>query len=183
MKSMARFAPLLLALLCIVANTPTAEATRVRALDLETLSKRAVAIAVVQSERHAARWDGEGRIVTDSEVVVVEAVKGLEVGERLLITTLGGAIGELGMRIEGEVPLTVGQQHLVFLRQNGADWRPLGMSQGVMPVEENNGRQYLVPGAQGVSPTRNGATTQSALVLRRPLPMVLEQVRGFLAED
>lgn len=178
-----RAALILLALLGTFVLSPQARATRVRALSLETLSKDAAAIAVVRTERQMPRWDSEGRIVTDSEVLVLDAVKGVQTGQRLLVTTLGGSIGELGMRIEGEVPLPLDRRCLVFLRRSSADWRPLGMSQGVLPIEESEGRSYLSPGAAGVSPTRDGSTVPSALILRRPLPMVLRQVRAFLSGE
>jgi len=163
-----------------------ASASLVEALDLDALVQRADRVVVARAVRQEARYDARGRIVTEVELEVLEAMKGdAAVGDRFLLTVLGGAIGDLGMRVEGEPRLQDGARYVLFARRWGADaWRPVGMSQGVMRVSDD-GRDMVEPGGGGLSLVRRGTggvtPATPALVFRRPLRVVVDQIRDRVA--
>ena len=128
----------LVVLVSVLALPFGAEATLVEALTLSQLVERAdVAAEVVARDQHV-HWDSERRIVTDIQLEVLDSLKG-DVGTDFVLTVFGGAIGDLGMRIEGEPTLVNGERYVVFARTYNNGWRPVGMSQGVMRIEQRNG--------------------------------------------
>jgi hypothetical protein len=132
----------------------TAEATISEALSLQELVGQADHVVLATAVDEHARRDARGRIVTDFTVRVDEVVKGRSrAGATLVMTRLGGAIGDLGMRIEGEPSLAIGGRYVLFLRvmRDGRTLRPVGMSQGVMPIEEREGELTVLPGGGGLA--------------------------------
>src|SRR5262245_30837921 len=88
----------------IVALVPAAAAATLGlALDLSELVGRADAIVVATAEEQHALYDDRGRIVTDVTFRVEEQMKGrLAPGARFVVRSLGGAVGDIGMHVEGE---------------------------------------------------------------------------------
>lgn len=161
-----------------------ADATIVEALSLNALVEGADHVLLVTCLGERALRDGHRRIVTDYEVRVEEVIKGgASTGDRLTVRRIGGEIGDLGMRIEGEPRLTPGERYVVFLRtMGGGILRPVGMSQGVLPVLDEAGVATVQPGGAGLSLVRRGGTgglvpAQAALLDPEPW----ERLRGRVA--
>jgi hypothetical protein len=183
----------LAALALALAVALPAAASVMLALDLPTLVARASEIAVVRVESQRARWDGRGRIVTDVSLRVEETLKGTaQPGELLTLERFGGALGDLGMRVEGEPTFADGARVLVFAVPsvaNPAHFRPVGMAQGVMPVRERaapNGDDLVLPGGEGLALMQrvNGALVASppALASPRSLTEVRDAIGARLLE-
>lgn len=167
------------------ATASTAGASLVAALDMETLVQRADRIGVVRVVGQASRYDDRQRIVTDVMLETEEGVAGLEAGQRFELVVIGGDIGDLGMRIAGEPSFRTGERALVFVRRWGARWRPVGMSQGAMPISRIAGHDLVSPGGAGlalVRRERDGRLSHASGALERPtaLPAVLDRVRSLL---
>lgn len=147
-----RLAPALALLVLGVAGT--ARATISEALSLGDLVRRADHVVVASAIGESARRDARNRIVTDYTVRVEEVMKGdARPGDVLVMTRIGGVIGDLGMRVEGEPSLELGQRYVLFLDRlsDGRTLRPVGMSQGVLPVREQSGEPMVLPGGDGLS--------------------------------
>lgn len=131
----------------------SASATVTEALSLRDLTQRADLVVLATAVAESARRDARGRIVTDVALRIEEALKGdARAGSTITMTRLGGAIGDIGMRVEGEPRFTVGERYVVFLyRTHGGALRPVGMSQGVMPVDDDGGETMVLPGGAGLS--------------------------------
>jgi hypothetical protein len=132
----------------------TAYATISEALSLEALVQQADHVVLVTAQSERARRDSRDRIVTDFTVRVDEVMKGrASVGSTVVMTRLGGAIGDIGMRVEGEPHLEIGARYVLFLRtaRDGRTLRPVGMSQGVMEVREQHGTPTVMPGGGGLA--------------------------------
>jgi hypothetical protein len=173
---------------CAFGAASRASASLVLALDLSTLVARASHVVVARVESQRARYDARGRIVTDVTLRVDESLVGpARVGERVVLERFGGAIGELGMRVEGEPLFADGTRVLVFAApaaSSGAGrLRPVGMAQGVMRVEPPTvpgGEDRVLPGGEGlalVRPERGRlVTSEPAIAAPRPLGAVRDAI-------
>lgn len=165
-----------------------ARATVSQALSLSELVNRADLVVVATCVDHRASWDERRRIVTDYSVRVDEALKGdISPGEMLTMRRLGGVLGDLGMRIEGEPHLETGQRYLLFLRiaSDAPFTRPVGMSQGVMTVNERQGSWMVQPGGSGLTlmeRARGGQLVPAppALLHPEPLDRLRQRVEGMI---
>jgi hypothetical protein len=177
----------LFAVLGTLASASPVAATLSDALSLDELSWQADEVVLGRVLERRARRAGSGRIVTDTSVQVEDTVKGSSTqGEVLSVTTLGGELGDLGMRVEGEARLEVGARYVLFLRRLDRTLRPVGMSQGALPVREDTAGLTVLPGGQGLSlvhRVRGGALAPapSALLHPQPYEQLRERVREALA--
>jgi hypothetical protein len=181
--------PLLgLALLAVASSR--AHASVAVALSLEELTASADEVLLVESVGERSRYDERGRIVTDVTLEVHDSMKGRHAaGEQVELTFLGGAVGDVGMRVPGEAHLPVGREAIVFTRR-GADGRgrTVGMSQGVLPVVRAQGRATVHPGGHGLhlvpaDPAARTARAASALTGPAPLDDVLDHIRSIVASQ
>jgi len=162
----------------------SARATLAEALELETLVERSDDIVVARVVAKSSRWLGE-RIVTDVVLEVSEVAKGeVSEGERVEVLLLGGAVGELGMRVSGEAALEAGHEYVLFLRQWNGTRRPVGMAQGALPVQRGGTQPMVQPGAGGLSLVRRSSTgtlahAEPALSEPRPLADLLAAIRAL----
>lgn len=167
----------------VVGLASPASATISQALSLGELVDQADHVVLATCVDARASRDGRRRIVTDFTLRVQESMKGgASAGETLTMRRLGGAIGDLGMRIEGEPHLEVGERYLVFLRtlSDGRTLRPVGMSQGVMRVQDEGGELTVQPGGDGmalVQRARGGQLVPAPAALLHPEPYVLVRDR------
>lgn len=136
---------LLCGLLAVPRIAQVARAASVIPLDLAQLTERAELIVVAQVGPQQARRTERGLIVTDVEVNPDEVVKGeAAVGAPLLVTHLGGVIGDIGLHVPGEVTFGEGEQALLFLRRSQEnDLRVVGMSQGKLQITTARGQRYV----------------------------------------
>lgn len=184
---MVRVAAVLAAsLLALALQPPRVSASVAMALDLAGLVQRADAIVVGTTTSRRSRWEGR-RIVTDVTLSVERALAGRAAsGGELALTYLGGEVGDVGMRVTGMPHFRVGGRCLLFGEDApaGPSMRPVGMSQGVMPVRRRDGRDVVLPGGAGLALVqRSGgglAPAPAALTHARPLDEVLSEIGELL---
>lgn len=170
----------------------TAQASIVEAMSLTALTQSSDVIVVARVEEQRARYDAQGRIVTDVTVRIEESLLGrLGVGARANVLRLGGVVGDLGLRVEGEASYQSGETVVLFARwlstPSGEVLRPVGMAQGVLPIASRGGVELVTPGGAGlelVVRDADGRLTPGQPALRAPVPRdaLLEQVRALVAE-
>jgi len=159
-----------------------ASATVSEALSLADLVRDADHVVLVTCVDERALRDGYGRIVTDYDVTVEDVMGGPSArGDALTMRRLGGELGDLGMTIAGEPRLAVGERYLLFLRDMSGVLRPVGMSQGVLPVRERAGVPWAHPGGAGLSLVQRGSGGQlvpapAALLSPEPLEALRERI-------
>lgn len=161
-----------LGMLSALATPGLAGATVSVALSLDEMVDHADHVALVTCESAQASRDDRGRIVTDYTLRVEESMKG-DGGATLTMRSLGGVIGDLGMRVEGEPHPELGRRYVVFLERRGGQLRAVGMSQGVMPVTEQGGTLTVAPGGAGMSlvqRVRGGQLSPAPAALLHPEP-------------
>jgi len=181
-----RLARLLAALALLFAAAPAA-ASVTMALDLAELvaASEQVVLATVIDQR--CRWDGERRIVTDVTLRIDDPMKGAHArGDDIVVRRLGGAIGDLGMRVEGEPMFEDGERAVVFAERRAGHLRPTGMSQGVLRVSlDDGGRELVHPGVAGLELVRRSRTgtlipAPAYLIEPRPLADVMDEIRAVV---
>lgn len=185
------FAIALLLTPALAAVAPSvAEATIVRALDLRGLVRGADHVVVGTVVSVEARYDHLDRIVTDATVRVDESMHGpARAGSTVVVRRLGGTIGDVGLRVEGEPSFAAGERILLFARANATErvLRAVGMSQGVMPIQRDGGVERVMPGGGGLALMQRGSDGQlrpapAALLEPAPLDELLAQVRELVSE-
>lgn len=160
-------------LLGAVLISSPADGSVLQALDLDELvghSQRIVLGEVLFSESFER---SDGTIGTWHRIRVERDVRGNAVDEsEVIVETLGGSIGDIAMRVEGEPSFAVGERVLVFIHEGGpyAAFRPVGMGQGVMRVR-------LEQGVETVTQTRSGM-----VLMRRDSTGRLVKSRGALPD-
>jgi hypothetical protein len=173
-----------------LAMASLAHATLIEALDMRTLvadSDHIVLGTIIRTEAH---YDHLDRIVTDATLRIEESMwGGAAENETVVVRSLGGGIGDVGMRIEGEPNFETGARVMLFAREIRSEGvlRPVGMSQGVLPVQRLSSGPTVMPGGDGLSLVQRGNDGQlrpapGALLEPTSLDAVLEQVRGLVAE-
>jgi hypothetical protein len=190
MRRLASLVPLLLVLLVPgVAGATQVEAMTLRELVLE--ADLVVVGTVVSSESH---YDDLDRIVTDATIRVEDTLHGAR-RETIVLRQLGGVVGDIGLAIAGEGSYPVGARTLLFLRaltptdlpEGSVVFRPLGMSQGVMPMIEAGGVEVVMPGGADVSIVTRRADgslvpADAALTAPAPRDAFLGRVRDLVSE-
>lgn len=143
--------------LCVAALAVAgrAHAAVVLALSFDELTERADVIVVGEVTKITIHRDNLDRIVTDATVTVSERWKGtVAVGKTLTARSLGGTMGDVGLRVSGEPGFHEGDRLLFFGRQspNGPYFRAVGMSQGVFPLRRTPAGAWTVyPGANDLA--------------------------------
>jgi hypothetical protein len=196
MRAMRSTVVLALALLLAVPLTSLparpAHASIVEAMSLAEMTAAADVILVARVEDQRARYDAQGRIVTDVSLRVEDSLLGgLAVGSTTIVLRLGGVVGDLGLRVEGEAVYQTGESIVLFARRvttrEGEALRPVGMAQGVLPLAMRGGVEVALPGGVGlelVTRETDGSLVpaQGALTAPRGRDELLDEVRALVAE-
>ena len=166
--------PVFMGVLAVVLWARPSDASIVRALELEELVDRADQILLGRVVFSECFEYPNGTLGTAHRILIERDVRGNAPEEpEVIVETLGGHLGDLAMRIEGEPTFDVGERVVVFARGAGdyLAFRPVGMGQGVMRVR-------TVQGVDRVRQTRAGM-----MLMRRNARGVLEKSQGALPEE
>jgi hypothetical protein len=162
---------------------PRANAAVALALTLDEMIGSADEIvygAVLETQSY---WEGAS-IVTDVAIEVRDGVKGPDVaGDVVVLRCLGGRVGSIGLRVEGEPRLAAGDRSVLFARSSVHGLRPVGSTQGVMPVRDRDGVDMVEAGGAGLVlmqrlPNGRLAAAVSPLALPARLDDFLRDVRN-----
>lgn len=188
MRSLLRFA---LPVLALLALPSIALATQVQAMSLRDLVTSADHIVVGTVIAQEAHYDDLDRIVTDSTIRIEETLYGPR-SATLVVRHIGGVVGELGLTVAGEAGYPEGARMLLFLRtfdsgDAGIVMRPVGMSQGEMPILSGDAGEVVMPGGAGVSVVTRSADGQlvpapAAITTPTGRDELLARVRDLVAE-
>jgi len=111
------FVPLLVFLASSVA-APASDASVSVALTVDDVARASVLVARVVPQAQTSRWE-DGRIVTTTRLGVESVLAGAGVaGSEVRVRTLGGVVGDVGQRVEGEARFTAGAPSIVFLAKD-----------------------------------------------------------------
>lgn len=157
---MLRFRLLPVALLAALLVASPADASIVQGLELPELVRHADRIVLGRVLFSESFQRPDGQIGTWHRIGVEREIRGRAPDEReVIVETLGGQIGDVGMRVDGEPSFTVGERVLVFIRDGGpyTAFRPVGMGQGVMRVRMKRGVETVTQNREGLMLVRRDA--------------------------
>ena len=152
------------------------------------LSYSSAAVVAIPAEERAV-WEN-GRIYTYTRVLVDRAVAGeLAPGGEAWIRTMGGIIGKIGQRVEGEAVFVTGRPSLVFLHPGpvGA-FEVTARGQGQFPVvlDEQKTVRLIRSSVVGAllmpRPGPRDATDAQAQGTSKP-QLAAEAIHGRLLDD
>lgn len=157
-----------------------AQAAVLIALDLPELVEQSDLIVVASAQKHSSRYVNK-LIVTDVTLDVSRTLKGTSrPGEPVIVTHLGGAVGDVGLSVPGAAQFKLGERVLVFLRRApSGDWNVTGMSQGVMKIDG----QEVMPGGTGaelMERDQEGRLVELKPQRPRPLPDLLSEIEQLV---
>ncbi len=181
------------ALLVALMTASSAHGSIVQALDLSELvaqSDRIVVGRVVLSEAFQRR---DGTIATWYRIEVERELRSdaptRDQEPEVIVQVLGGQVGNLGMRVEGEPRFTVGERAVIFMEgDRQLAFRPVGMAQGVMRIRMEAGDETVFQSRQGLLLVRRGPDgllkqSPGALPQKERLEAFLERVRTIVREQ
>ena len=172
----------LLPLLLLLAALP-AWATSMFKLDVPGLTQASDLVVRGTVVRQEARWtEDKRRIVTETEVEVLEVLKGSPGATAIKVVQPGGEVGEVGQHVSGTAQFRDAEHVVLFLEQRGPGRFVLtGMSQGKFRVERGaDGTQMAVPELPGEALLLDPVTHVPVPAGERksvPLPQLKETVR------
>ena len=156
--------PLLAALLLVglLVGLPAspANASIVQGLELHELVAHADRIVLGRVLFSESFVRADGQLGTWHRIAVERELRGRARDEQeVIVETLGGQIGDIAMRVEGEPSFRVGERVLVFVRDGGpyTAFRPVGMGQGVMRVLMERGVETVTQNREGLMLMRRNA--------------------------
>jgi hypothetical protein len=137
-----------------------ADASIVQGLELQELAAHADRIVLGRVLFSESFQHPNGQLGTWHRIAVERDLRGSAPDEQeVMVETLGGQIGDIAMRVEGEPSFTVGERVLVFIRDGGpyTAFRPVGMGQGVMRVRTEQGVEMVRQSREGLMLMRRNA--------------------------
>ncbi len=180
-------------LLAALITASPANGSIVQALDLSELVAQSDRIVVGRVVLAEAFQRGDGTIATWYRVEVERELRGdaptKDDEPEVIIQVLGGQIGDLGMRVEGEPTFSVGERAVIFMREgNQLAFRPVGMAQGVMRIRMDAGDETVFQSREGLLLVRRGADgllkrSPGALPRKERLKAFLERVSTIVREQ
>ena len=114
-----------------------ADGSIVQALELEELVDQSDRIVVGRVLFSESFQHDNGMLGTWHRIAVERSLSGEPVTEtEVIVETLGGRVGDIAMRVEGEPSFSEGERVVLFARRDGPlrVLRAVGMGQGVMRV-------------------------------------------------
>jgi hypothetical protein len=179
------------ALLAVLLTTSPVRGSIVQALDLEELVAHADRIVLGRVLLSESFPRTDGTLATWHRIQIERDIRPGARGEHeVLVETIGGHMGDIAMRVEGEPSFTVGERVVVFMRDGGpyTAFRPVGMGQGVMRVRAEQGVETVTQSREGLLLMRRDAEGRlqkslGALPAQERLDEFLSRVRAIIVEQ
>lgn len=183
--------PVFAVLFSVLLATSSANASVVQGLDMQELVSNSDQIVLGRVLFSECFQRPDGQFGTWYRIKVERELRGTAPDEdEVIVETLGGRIGDLAMRVEGEPSFTVGERVLVFIRDGGpyTAFRTVGMGQGVMRVRMDQGVETVSQNREGLLLMRRNAQGRlekslGALPAKERLDVLLSQLQDIIAQN
>lgn len=144
------------AALTFMLSSSVALATVVVLVSVDEMSREAKAVVRAKVVSQQAAWDeAHKRIHTYTELQVLERVHTAEtIPDVVVVRTLGGIVGDVGMKVSGTSQFKAGEEVMVFLNADRLDSKNfvvIGMSQGKYSIDRSSGTAMAIPGVHGLA--------------------------------
>jgi hypothetical protein len=170
------FSPFLLVLAFVPGR---ADASVSLALTIDDVARDADVVVRATPLARTSTWE-EGRIVTNTRLEVDAVIAGKGAGSEISVRTLGGVVGDIGQRVEGEAVFAPNAPSIIFLkrRPNDGAFMIAARAQGQLLVTKDAGT------AREVVRVRNlGALLPKPQRVPYALPAASQLVTSFDGHD
>ena len=183
--------PVVAVLLLLGLPANSANGSIVQGLELQELVGHADRIVLGRVLFSESFQRSDGQLGTWHRIAVEREILGDAPDEHeVIVETLGGHIGDIAMRVEGEPSFRVGERVVVFIRDGGpyTAFRPVGMGQGVMRVRMEQGIEMVSQSREGLMLVRRNAKgrlerTLGALPEKERLDGLLLKLRDIVEKN
>ncbi len=135
-------------LVLVTMGALSALGTTLVAMDVPALTRASDLVVRGTVVRVEPRWtEDKRRIITDSEILVSEVLKGNVTGQTVVVMQPGGAIGDVGQLVHGTAKFSLGDEVVVFLERRGDRAFVVGLAQGRFLVDRS-GATPMVKGGE-----------------------------------
>lgn len=122
--------------------------TTLVAMDVPALTRASDLVVRGTVVRVEPRWtEDKRRIITDSEILISEVLKGNVTGKTVVVMQPGGVLGEVGQMVHGTAKFSLGDEVVVFLEKRGDRAFVVGLAQGRFLVDRS-GPTPMVKGGE-----------------------------------
>jgi hypothetical protein len=134
-----------------------ASATVIMPRTIEEMAQDSACVVRGRVLSSEAAWDDKHeRIFTNTEIEVLDQIHGpQDAPRRIIVRTLGGEVGKIGMKVAGTERFTLNEEVVLFLRRDpvvASSFQVIGMSQGKYHIErEAKGRAIAIPSTEGLA--------------------------------
>src|SRR5258708_7748115 len=141
----------------VLAAPLVASATVIVPRSIEEMAQDSARVVRGRVASTQAAWDDKHeRIYTLTEIDVVDQIHGPSDGpKKIVVRTLGGEVGKIGMKVAGTEKFSLNEEVVLFLRQDplvATSYQVVGMSQGKYHVEhEAKGRTVAIASPDGLA--------------------------------
>jgi len=112
--------------------------TTLVAMDVPALTRASDLVVRGTVVRVEPRWtEDQRRIITDSEILVSEVLKGNVTGKTVVAMQPGGVLGDVGQMVHGTAKFSLGDEVVVFLEKRGDRAFVVGLAQGRFLVDRS----------------------------------------------
>jgi hypothetical protein len=169
-------------LLTLLVVSPVWASTLVKT-NLDTLSASSDVVVRGKVKKMQSRWaKSGGRIVTEIEVEVTEALKG-QPAKIIVIRQPGGVVGDIGQKVLGLASFEQGEDVVVFLAQRpGNAFDVNGSAQGKFRLKSSEDGKKLLAVPDGLEGTRLVDPVTHQPVAPETEPIALETLRAKIKE-
>lgn len=135
-------------LVLVTMGALSALGTTLIAMDVPALTRASDLVVRGTVVRVEPRWtEDKRRIITDSEILVSEVLKGNLTGKTVVVMQPGGVIGDVGQMVHGTAKFSLGDEVVVFLEKRGERAFVVGLAQGRFLVDRS-GPTAMVKGGE-----------------------------------
>ena len=122
--------------------------TTLVAMDVPALTRASDLVVRGTVVRVEPRWtEDKRRIITDSEILISEVLKGNATGKTVVAMQPGGVLGDVGQMVHGTAKFALGDEVVVFLEKRGDRAFVVGLAQGRFLVDRS-GPTAMVKGGE-----------------------------------
>ena len=174
-----------LALLCFVAVASEARATVVVLHGLEEMTRKSEVIVHARVAAQRVQKE-EGRIVTLTDIEVLDGLKGAKVGETLTIYQVGGSLDGARQWIEGAHEYEIGEEMVLFAVRHKERIVSYGVGVGKFRVIYDGAFRRVVEDLHGVVEMKRSETGEVSMGSPVPrtfpsLEALKQEVRAYVA--
>jgi hypothetical protein len=158
----------------------TSNSLIVKLTDINTMAKRSDIVVHGYVGEQIVTHDELGRLITLSEVEVIDAFYGAKTGEVITMYQVGGQKNGMVMPMLGGQRYQIGQEVILFGLKLGNTYVSYGAGQGKLDVVKEGGHEVVIEDLGDVSAlTRDGNGKTNAI---RPMPLQFSSKELILGE-